>query len=206
MILEVEGRTFHHRGSESDTVVIRELWGNEDDYKVRGLDPTPKIVVDVGGNIGLFSALIAHLYPEAKTYVYEPELDNYAYLLKNIEQFGESIIPHRSAIYLDDSGVNLTPNHGLTEVTGTGDYAPSITLDTALEPFDQVDILKCDTEGSEFEIFGAASIDTMSKIKLLTMEFHDYYGANRREFLISKLAETHDMQWINHAIYVGWRK
>src|SRR5207247_7739 len=121
-----------------------------------------------------------------------PEPENYALLVANVTQFAK-VIPQRLAIYSDANGVSLNANHGLTEVTGVGTDADSITLDTALEAFDEVDVLKCDTEGSEFEIFGAASWHTMQKIKYITLEFHDYYGVSRRNELLDKFAQTHDM-------------
>jgi len=53
MLFEIEGYTFHHRDSWSDRTVINELWHGSDEYGVRGLEPHPKIVIDIGANIGI---------------------------------------------------------------------------------------------------------------------------------------------------------
>jgi FkbM family methyltransferase len=44
----------------------------------------PKIVVDVGANIGLFSVLARKLWPESTVYAYEPEAQNFAFLQSNL--------------------------------------------------------------------------------------------------------------------------
>jgi len=117
----------------------------------------------------------------------------------------------QSAIYSSDSGVHIHADHGLSTVVGQGDTAPSLTLEVALEPYDVVDVLKCDTEGSEFEIFLGAPRETMSKIKLLTLEFHDYFGEDRRNSLLDKFSETHDLSSSNFrpgsgGVYTGLLK
>jgi hypothetical protein len=82
---------------------------------------------------------------------------------------------------------------------------PCITLDQALQPYPVVDILKVDTEGAEFAIFNAASVETMRRVRYLCMEFHDCCGDAARIALWNKVNETHDMV-SNDDIWKGERR
>ena len=44
----------------------------DDDYGLRRLDPPPRTIVDIGSNIGMFSAYARGLFPEATIHAYEP--------------------------------------------------------------------------------------------------------------------------------------
>lgn len=187
MDVTFQGVDFHVR-DDQDIHGLHELWTGDDPYRIYGRDP--HTVVDIGGNIGLFAVLICHLYPAAHVTTYEAYTPNYDILLRNIG--GYNITAYNLAIWCDDQGVamELNPwNYGCTSVdrAATTPTIASITLDTALAAFESVDILKVDTEGSEYEIFAAASRDTMLKVDYLCMELHD----GPVDTLLAKLDETH---------------
>lgn len=69
---------------ESDMESFRELC-LDDCYRIWSMDFSPELVVDGGGNIGLFT-LSAHLrWPDARAIVFEPLLENVAQIQKNFD-------------------------------------------------------------------------------------------------------------------------
>ncbi|EOD24912.1 hypothetical protein EMIHUDRAFT_115708 [Emiliania huxleyi CCMP1516] len=66
----------------------RDAWGRDcgecDDYGIRHLtSPTP-LVLDVGGNIGFISSLIAHVHPKSQVIAFEPSPVTYFILRINL--------------------------------------------------------------------------------------------------------------------------
>ena len=61
----------------------------QDCYKLRKWEPSrsPKFIVDVGCQIGCFSALASHIYKEACVLSFEMMRDNYDLAEKNLSKF-----------------------------------------------------------------------------------------------------------------------
>jgi FkbM family methyltransferase len=70
---------------ESDMLVVTEI-GVADNYRLGELPSAfvPQRVVDAGGNIGLFTIIAHHLWPEAAKVVYEPVPHNLGLLKENL--------------------------------------------------------------------------------------------------------------------------
>jgi FkbM family methyltransferase len=192
-------------GSESDAGCVREM--GEDVYHLAAMTPPPRVIVDIGANIGAFSILAASMFPDCTIRAFEPEPENFGLLEANVDAygFGDRITIIRAAVTDNRDGVDIHPGHGLSHVCTTPTTercdahwihsehrapAPSVTLADAVKGLKSVDLLKVDTEGSEFEIFGGASPATMAKIRRLRMEIHDYRTQADLEALWVKLSET----------------
>lgn len=203
-------------GSESDAGCLREM--RDDVYHLHELDTPPSVIVDIGANIGAFSILAATMFPDATIRAFEPEPENYALLVANVDAygFGDRITTVHAAVADHRDGVDLHPGHGLTHTCtvppgGRCEANPghdthtvrsdSVTLEDAFDGFDQIDLLKVDCEGSEFEIFGGASPATIAKAVRLRMEIHDYRGPVDLEALRTKLASAFTLR--EHAFISG---
>lgn len=57
----------------------------------------------------------------------------------------------------------------------------------------EIDFLKVDIEGSEREVFAAASLDMLRRIKRIAMEYHDCLVPGTLELLRTALAPTHEI-------------
>ena len=79
------GLNFHSNGNIADVVVLVENFTGETKYDSE-LVTQPKIVVDIGANIGAFAAYIKTKYPSTKIYCYEPDPENFNNLTKNIQE------------------------------------------------------------------------------------------------------------------------
>lgn len=123
------------------------------------------VVVDIGANVGIFSVYLALLFPNVKIFAIEPSLKNYEHLLDNIAENGvKNITAINMALTCDGRDVKI----GVYESnTGGADiYSPaqeskyinecsSMLLDDFLvkNNIDKVKLLKCDVQGTEYEIF-----------------------------------------------------
>ena len=79
----------HYRTSSSDMTVIYEIL-LQSKYKSEYFFPkelNPKVIFDIGGNIGITAIYLASLFPEARIYTFEPIPDNFEILQKNIQQY-----------------------------------------------------------------------------------------------------------------------
>lgn len=173
-------------GSVSAPYIATEL--NRDCYGIKKIGfKEGDIVLDLGGNIGLFSIWLAKKFPEITIYTFEPLLVNYKNLVLNIvENQVKNVTPFYRAITGNGRRVQIaTPK----KVSGgaslrfdrsfDGDpnliYRSLVDSWTLNECFtflniDRVKLLKIDCEGSEFEILPACH--KLGKIEYMSGEFH----------------------------------
>jgi FkbM family methyltransferase len=123
------------------------------------------VVIDIGAHVGYYSLLAAKLVGTAgKVFAFEPEPDNHALLLKNIDLNGyNNVVATRMAVsdrmgssvlYLTDldSGRHSMFHHGLPE-RGSEEVEVT-TLDAFLESegWPTVGLIKIDVEGAEITV------------------------------------------------------
>jgi FkbM family methyltransferase len=178
--------------------IIVEVW----DERVYGELPLKKdahaCVVDVGANIGSFTTLVLHSFPEAHVVSIEPEPHNAALLRRNIERnsfskrcrvIESALGSHIGEVTLYRTGENTGTNSLYTQ-TKDSVRVPCTTLDALFESatIEHCAILKVDCEGAEYDIFESASKTTLAKIDHVILEWHEITGksvANVRELLES---------------------
>ncbi|MDD5173073.1 MAG: FkbM family methyltransferase [Patescibacteria group bacterium] len=162
---------------------------------------TNPVVIDLGANIGLFSIYTKMKIPNAEIFAYEPVPKNFDILLENIKKndlkkitpycLGISGKEEKRYLYLEDSvshSIYLNnQNKGKQCINIT-----CITLEKILRDnkIDICDILKIDTEGSEYEILYNCSRNTLERIKKIILECHhiksfeNYNKKSMEKFLI----------------------
>jgi len=82
-------KKIYYRTSSSDMMLIYEIL-LKSKYKREYYFPEelkPKVIFDIGGNIGITSIYLASLFPEALIYTFEPLKENFEILKKNTIQF-----------------------------------------------------------------------------------------------------------------------
>jgi FkbM family methyltransferase len=131
----------------------------------------PVTIVDIGANIGLFSLRAGSLFPKAKIHAYEPNPRLKCHLSKNLEQvqgdfFLEAVGSKGGNGLCIDSGDSRM---GIFE-NGAGD-SKMIGFNTVLDRIGtQIDLLKIDCEGGEWEIF--ENPVPFQKVRSIRMEYH----------------------------------
>ena len=162
-------------------------------------------VVDLGGNVGVFTARVASLAKRVVTY--EPVQMNYERLLGNTRQL-ENVTAVRAAVAgkagslriyhpAEESRSGTFTSH--TELLGPEtehyDEVRALTLDDLFREHEiaRCDLLKIDVEGAEYEILHGASAGTLKRVARIHGEYHDVDStdartriANFRDFITSQ--------------------
>lgn len=102
--------------------------------------PGRRLAVQAGGNVGVYPLALAKLFHTVHTF--EPEPDNYACLLANIERHKRSgrIIPSNAALGETDASCSLA----LSNARNTGTWAISGPGETPMQAIDSLDLAECD--------------------------------------------------------------
>ena len=131
-------------------------------------------VLDVGGNCGLTSMLLRSHFSKSVIHCYEPNLEIISYLkynaeLLNFDYYNEAVGDKKESVKLNISKNDSILSHISSDESGA---TQQISFDRAFKRFgvDNLDIVKMDCEGSEWEIFN--HIEIWKKVKFLTMEYH----------------------------------
>lgn len=164
---------------------FNEIYG-ADSFQLQDLIPAlnispPQLVVDAGANMGFWSALAASLWPRADIMAIEPNEATHAQLRANAPK---AAIVH-AALYYGAAHVSfqLPPsgNTALGKCGQGGALVPAVTLNW-LSRGRQIDLLKIDIEGGEWNVFENLDV----KPRVIIGEFHDRPEAHLRDALESK--------------------
>lgn len=165
-------------------------------------------VVDVGGHLGFFSLYASVLNSKVPIYTFEPHVGNYALLKENLKQNRiKNVFPKNLAVssQLGDVELKISQehlNHSIVHaIEGTGEMQKigAITLEKIMERnrLEQVDLLKMDCEGAEFDILEKAPSSVFKKIRSIVLEYHDWVpdGDHQR---LKKYLETQGYRVIDY--------
>jgi len=193
--------------SQSDAVVVREIFC-ENVYEVFDGDFTDTgIVLDVGANIGAFTLYAASLGAK-KVIAVEPESHNRQLLEQNIEDHKaitpncEFVIEHRGINDGKFSQAFINDNHGDSSVSYGDEQPPEaeaiemISLDELFRAhrLEYIDVLKLDIEGHEGNVILGASERTMNLCRYITMEYDE--DANDLGAIVEKISKTHQIKFV----------
>jgi len=164
---------------------FRETWFDNIYTKYYKSKHSPKIVVDIGANIGTFTLHSHYVWPESTVFAYEPSSFNYEYLVKNahtkpsarIYPFNLAVsgLAERKTFFLKEhSGANsffeAISNHQVKDARPV--VVDAIPLEIVLEKANgKIDFLKIDCEGAEWLILPGHE-DTLQQIGYVAMEYH----------------------------------
>lgn len=181
----------------SDLLTIKEIYIN-DDYGILKLKP--KIVVDIGANIGTFSLLCNKNKYIRNVYSFEPDPLTYSLLEQNIKQnFVKKIKTFRLAVNSRSTVMNFYSNaaSGLSSLyntrLGTKQYSTqTITLQEIFikNNLKQIDYLKVDCEGGEYDIFLKSADRYLKGIKQCSIEYHDSLTSHHHNELVKRLKKV----------------
>lgn len=170
-------------------------------------DLQPKNIVDVGANLDVYGA---DVFPDAKIFACEPHPETFAKLKKIYAQgvkhgritllnFAMSSKPGKLTLYdfADDAVLKYTqPTSTLASLSKdviehlhqqkAKSYSVNVeTVDSIVQKYglNEVDILKIDTEGHEYQVLlGAKRTLKQQKIKLIQFEFNEMNALTRSFF------------------------
>ena len=146
----------------------------------------PKVILDIGGNIGITSIFLSTLFPKAKIYTFEPIKENFDLLKKNIQKYkkitafnvGLASKNGSFKVYLSDNPENFGGASLYSEGDGNDIESFSECEVKNINEFlkdhdiDSIDLIKIDTEGAEFEILSTLNKNLLKKVSWITGELH----------------------------------
>ncbi len=155
------------------------------EYYFKSTTNSPSII-DCGSNIGLSVLYFKHLYPAAKIIAFEPDIDAFTCLEKNVNENRLSdIIVHNNAVSRENGTLKFSYNAdrpgAITSTTETTDKTTTRDVE-AVKLSDYinttVDFMKMDIEGAETDVFhDLHDNDKLKHIDQLILEYHHHIGS-----------------------------
>lgn len=183
------------RNNFADAYILSEAFrGNEYMFP---LDSDPRVIFDLGANLGFIAVSFAVRYPRARIFCFEPDPENFAELIANTSPFpnircSPYAIGARNEIRSFYKSSIFHMRNSLVARPGNSDRieVSVISLEEALARagVERVDLLKFDVEGAEAEIF--SSFSRWSALRALVGELHPYlWRGNEEAQLLATLRE-----------------
>ena len=182
------GKKVFYRTSSSDMTLIYEIL-LKSKYRSEYYFPEkikPEVILDIGGNVGITSIYLASIFPNAIIYTFEPLLENYKILQKNTEQYGNIKVFNIGLgskngsfkVFLSDDSENFGGVSFYSE--GEGNKTESYTeckvrnINDVIQELNisAIDLMKIDTEGSEYDILSCLNDEILRSIFWITGELH----------------------------------
>jgi FkbM family methyltransferase len=159
----------------------------EDAYRLAGLVaelPPRPVVLDIGAQIGCFSLAVATRLPGAAVHAYEASPSTAGWLERNVRANGlaDRVATYAVAVSDHDGTLELTDNvhgsalNGLTSTGGSRVTVPCRTFAATVAAAGRVDLVKVDTEGSEYAIVLGSRPEEWSGVGAVVVEYHDVPG------------------------------
>ena len=147
-----------------------------DEYGLGSCPTEPATILDIGANIGLFALAARGRFPQAAIHCYEPNPRALAYLTANaqagrITVYSEAVGAENGRVrIIDTSDSNQATTIDVAGDAIPGDGIPKVAFEVAVKRLGNVDLLKLDCEGAEWELFLAR--EAWRKVRELRMEYH----------------------------------
>ena len=195
-------RISHPPGRGGLSEAVAELWlertYTRGFYRPRDGD----VIVDAGANVGIFAIQIARQNRNCRVIALEPFAENFQYLKANVGRTcPDAVTCYEVALGAGfgkgqmQSGGTRSLDHTLLGNSGEGDGIPVMPLSGLfdLAGAAEIDLLKLDIEGSEHDVFAAASPDVVRRFRRIAMEYHDLIVPGTLDLVRGVLASSHDI-------------
>jgi len=189
-----------------DYKVIDETW-NENVYRIHEYQfKDDAVFLDIGANIGSVSLYVDNFNKfrddtkKIKVYAIEPEPHNLVLLKENIKNNPtENITVVPNAIWHESQNVSITNKGGNSSIvsknTSESTSVLAITIKDLVDLYDikEVDVVKIDIEGAEFDLIINTPAEILAKIKYLTLEFDKSFDG-KFGIMVEKLSKQFGLE------------
>lgn len=164
MEIEAFGKTYYFNDTPTIGLLVDEIFN--DNYRIFAmkLELHPgDIVLDIGANEGVFSIMLAKLYPDIRVVAVEPVQRTFFQLMRNIglngvtniETLNVGVGAERGQVDMivsnEMSGGSSAAQRELHPEHEHVEKVDIVTLDSILSRYERVRLLKMDIEGMEYE-------------------------------------------------------
>ncbi|MEM2046085.1 MAG: FkbM family methyltransferase [Candidatus Bathyarchaeia archaeon] len=207
--VNIKGLVFPLFIREEDIDILYSIFYRKDYLFQEMAVARPSVIIDLGAHIGLASIFFNTLFPNARIYCFEPDPLNFQLLEKNTSFF-DNLALYQVAIGGSTGETILysdSERHALSTIRTKYDRKASQiqvkirTLDEVLAEIGNVDLLKFDVEGSEYEIF--ANSQLVKRVLQLVGEVHGK-SVNVGDFLALFPTKCHHVRSFGteHIVYL----
>lgn len=179
------GGDFCIRRNTTDIILAKTIAGKAGEYdfiyskRFLPYFKNPNIIIDAGANVGFFSRLCVGINNQVKLIAIEPESDNFRILKENLTE--TNAICLNNGVWNREAKLKVyrreTGEWGfIVKETEDENYdIDAISIPKLIKKYalDEIDILKIDIEGSEYEVFDENAEIWIKRVKLLLIELHD---------------------------------
>jgi FkbM family methyltransferase len=184
-------------GDSSDMSVFNQIFNFNGYAGLRNLS-SPRLILDLGANVGYSSAYFLSCFPTANVVAVEPDPDSFQLCCRNLIPYGNRAQVVLGAAWsrrcrlvlargVGDGREWATQVHesdgGKDEATVEGWDIPSLL---ELAGGKEIDLLKVDVEKSELEIFNLSSSRWLPSVRTICIELH---GAECEEVFLHALRD-----------------
>ena len=212
------GREVVFRGSTDKGVMSHFFTPN---YRIRDSPASPvRVIVDAGANIGIETLRFRHFHPKAMIVAIEPDSGNFAILSRNTDSddkialLNSGLWSHKCRLHI----ISGASAEGFSAEEVKGDPQPgdvdAVSIPSIMESFglNEIDILKLDIEGAEYQVFAATEVESwIRRVKVLIFECPDADRPGTTQTIFEKLAGLDFVCHIHGECFVlirkdtGWR-
>ncbi|MBN1522172.1 MAG: FkbM family methyltransferase [Candidatus Aureabacteria bacterium] len=145
----------------------------------------PLTILDVGANVGCYSLFMASRYPLARIIAFEPMKENYKFLSQNFQKNPDkNLVCENIAVFGQSGKITLKyiPQESFPTRASIFKYqsfwdeieVPCLSLPDIFRKFGifQIDLLKLDCEGAEYNILYSLPAEYFNKISQIVAEVH----------------------------------
>jgi FkbM family methyltransferase len=212
------GRTIVFRG-KTDKGVMSHFFNPGCRIRDSAANPV-RVIVDAGANIGVETLRFRHFHPEARIVSIEPDSGNFAVLTRNagsddnIELIKSGLWSHKCRLHL----IAGESAEGFRAEEVDGEPQPgdvdAVSIPSIMESFglDEIDILKMDIEGAEYQVFTAPDVESwIQHVKVLIFVCPDADRPGTTQAIFEKLASLDFVCHIHGECFVlirsgtGWK-
>jgi len=172
----------YFRGGSSDLANFDQIFGLKE-LSVP-LARAPARVLDLGAYVGYAAVYLAHLYPDAEIVCVEPSPSNFKLLTLNTASYPR-IRRLNGAVWSKSARLSVNGHElgdwGAHFTAGNEDavtQAWPVDEILRLNGWDRADLIKCDVEGTEREIFADRGARWHQEAQCVTVETHDAWIPN----------------------------
>jgi FkbM family methyltransferase len=169
------------RDNQLDIATLLEIFGGDHLNPLSRCTIIPRVIYDLGANIGISTAYFCLALPDATVYSFEPEEGNFQIASKNLGSFPNAVLSRQAIAAhsgmmeftcgVDTRGGKLSSKKD--SISGSAQQVEVTTLTELIEKagLPTPDFLKVDVEGSEIDVLSGAGAH-LKHVKVLNVETH----------------------------------
>jgi FkbM family methyltransferase len=180
------------RPRTSDINVFYQIFVLNEYRCVSGITP-PRLIVDLGANVGYSSAYFLSHFDGCKVIAVEPDPANFIELQKNIAPYGDRVNAIQAAVWPRPERLVLVHGGlgyewGVSAKPSNNGSVETITIPELLKLSgqDRISLLKIDIEGAETELF-RSDTEWLDSVDNIVIEIH---GNEAEEAFFSKIDKS----------------